>query len=397
MKSPKNTATTPARRGFVRGRLVGAAAIAFAVLFLIENVIFVATGALSYAAPIDEVLAYYAANRDALAIVSGLVALYLPLLLVFVTGLHGLVERRSGTGADWSRLHWTPIDPAPAAATAAPRFVAPYPASLLKLMVPVGVAMAVDRGLSDWPEPLEAMIVVSDNTATNLILDRISADTVNDYLDRIGLPLTRSMRKIRGDGTALKPAEGWSRAGRLPENERFGIGSSTPREMVQLLAMLAGHQQRRPEPIVLVQGVEHRRHLGSFRPGSKGDTDPCRSVHPAAAGRSRCTSASRSRLTAAISTTVVAMVTSISQGGVRDSIIPRIPSTRVASHNDSMDVPLCGVRCTNTPGRAHRPGPVRRLRRSPCRHSSPAPALRRPRRRPVLRRLLHRPALPRWQ
>ena len=104
MKSPKNTATTPARRGFVRGRLVGAAAIAFAVLFLIENVIFVATGALSYAAPIDEVLAYYAANRDALAIVSGLVALYLPLLLVFVTGLHGLVERRSGAGADWSRL-----------------------------------------------------------------------------------------------------------------------------------------------------------------------------------------------------------------------------------------------------------------------------------------------------
>ena len=31
-------------------------------------------------------------------------ALYLPLLLVFVTGLHGLVERRGGAGADWSRL-----------------------------------------------------------------------------------------------------------------------------------------------------------------------------------------------------------------------------------------------------------------------------------------------------
>ena len=30
-------------------------------------------------------------------------ALYLPLLLVFVTGLHG-VERRCGAGADWSRL-----------------------------------------------------------------------------------------------------------------------------------------------------------------------------------------------------------------------------------------------------------------------------------------------------
>ena len=31
------------------------------------------------------------------------------------------------------------------------------------------------------------MIIVSDNTATNLILDRITADAVNDYLDTIGL------------------------------------------------------------------------------------------------------------------------------------------------------------------------------------------------------------------
>jgi len=104
MRSPQNTATTLARSWFVRGRLVGAAAIAFAVLVVIENVLFAVTGALSYGAPIEDVLAYYAANRDAVAIVSGLVALYLPLLLVFVTGLHGLVERRGGAGADWSRL-----------------------------------------------------------------------------------------------------------------------------------------------------------------------------------------------------------------------------------------------------------------------------------------------------
>jgi hypothetical protein len=89
---------------FVRGRLVGAAAIAFAVLVLIENALLAVTGAQGYGAPIGEVLAYYTANRDAVAIVSGLVALYVPLLLVFVTGLHGLVERRGGFGADWSRL-----------------------------------------------------------------------------------------------------------------------------------------------------------------------------------------------------------------------------------------------------------------------------------------------------
>lgn len=104
MSSLQSTATTPARSRFVRGRLVGAAAIAFAVLVVVENAMFAATGAQSYGAPIEDVLAYYAANRDAVAIISGLVALQLPLLLLFVTGLHGLVERRSGAGADWSRL-----------------------------------------------------------------------------------------------------------------------------------------------------------------------------------------------------------------------------------------------------------------------------------------------------
>lgn len=93
-----------ARSRFVRGRLVGAAAIAFAVSVVIENAVLGAAGAPTYGAPIEEVLAHYAADRDSVAIAAGLVALNLPLLLVFVTGLHGLVERRGGAGADWSRL-----------------------------------------------------------------------------------------------------------------------------------------------------------------------------------------------------------------------------------------------------------------------------------------------------
>jgi beta-lactamase class A len=84
-------------------------------------------------------------------------------------------------------------------------------------------------------DAMHLMIVLSDNTATNLILDRITADTVNARLDKLGLSQTRSMRKVRGDGTQLKPAAGWSAAGQLPENQRFGIGVSTPREMVTLL------------------------------------------------------------------------------------------------------------------------------------------------------------------
>jgi beta-lactamase class A len=82
------------------------------------------------------------------------------------------------------------------------------------------------------------MIVLSDNTATNMILERFTADAVNAYLDRIGIKTTRSMRKVRGDGTQLKAADGWSAAGKLPENQKYGLGVSTPRDMVTILEKL---------------------------------------------------------------------------------------------------------------------------------------------------------------
>jgi len=82
------------------------------------------------------------------------------------------------------------------------------------------------------------MIVLSDNSATNMILELFTADTVNAYLDKIGIKTTRSMRKVRGDGPALKAAEGWSAAGRLPENQKYGLGVSTPRDMVAILEKL---------------------------------------------------------------------------------------------------------------------------------------------------------------
>lgn len=87
---------------------------------------------------------------------------------------------------------------------------------------------------------MHLMIVLSDNTATNLILDRIGADAVNAEMDHLGLKQTRSLRKVRGDGNQLKPPSGWSAAGRLPENQRFGIGVSTPKEMVQLISWMDG-------------------------------------------------------------------------------------------------------------------------------------------------------------
>ncbi|HEV2688704.1 MAG TPA: serine hydrolase, partial [Bryobacteraceae bacterium] len=79
---------------------------------------------------------------------------------------------------------------------------------------------------------VHVMIVLSDNTATNLLLDKFSAEAVNAYMDSLGFPNTRSMRKVLIDG---KPPSGFSAAGKLEENRRFGLGSSTPREMAALI------------------------------------------------------------------------------------------------------------------------------------------------------------------
>lgn len=79
-------------------------------------------------------------------------------------------------------------------------------------------------------DAVNLMIVVSDNSATNMVLDAITADEVNARMDALGLKQTRSLRKIGGGGS--------SKAGDDPANKGFGIGVSTPREMVTLLEKL---------------------------------------------------------------------------------------------------------------------------------------------------------------
>jgi beta-lactamase class A len=87
-------------------------------------------------------------------------------------------------------------------------------------------------------DAMHIMIVLSDNTATNLLIDKLTANAVNKTMDALGLPETRSLRKVRGDGTKLKAPTGWSDAGLKEENKKYGLGVSTPREMVKLLEML---------------------------------------------------------------------------------------------------------------------------------------------------------------
>jgi len=83
------------------------------------------------------------------------------------------------------------------------------------------------------------MITLSDNTATNLILNRVGGNAVNARMAKLGLEQTRSMRKILGDGNKLKPfPSGISDEGAKPENKKWGIGRSSPNEMLTLLEKL---------------------------------------------------------------------------------------------------------------------------------------------------------------
>lgn len=71
------------------------------------------------------------------------------------------------------------------------------------------------------------MIVVSDNTATNMILDKIGTDAVNERMEKFGFRHIRSLRKIGGGGEAKIINQ--------DNNRLFGIGVATMREMGLLL------------------------------------------------------------------------------------------------------------------------------------------------------------------
>ncbi len=133
-------------------------------------------------------------------------------------------------------------------------------ASTIKLPILIGVYTAVQAGRARWTDTSELtkdnkvggsgvlgemsdgvkiplrdlvryMMLLSDNTGTNLVLDHVPANEVNAVMEKLGMKQTRSLRKILKGSVP----EGVSEAGNDPANKGFGIGVSTPREMVALL------------------------------------------------------------------------------------------------------------------------------------------------------------------
>jgi beta-lactamase class A len=137
-------------------------------------------------------------------------------------------------------------------------------ASTIKLPIMIELFSEAEQGKLDWNQKIELtdeektagsgvltefsggdtfpirdlmhlMIVVSDNTATNLILNRIGGDAVNARMAQLGLKQTAVLRKIMPTGNQAK---GVTVEGNKADNAPFGIGKSSPRDMVTLLEKL---------------------------------------------------------------------------------------------------------------------------------------------------------------
>ncbi len=100
-----------------------------------------------------------------------------------------------------------------------------------------GVLKHMDSGLAPTLADLAwLMIVLSDNTATNLLLDRLDIATVWQKTEALGLPQSRVHSKTFRRQTSIAP----------DSSARYGLGVAVPDEMTQLFALL--HEGRVVSP-----------------------------------------------------------------------------------------------------------------------------------------------------
>lgn len=160
-------------------------------------------------------------------------------------------------------------------------------ASVIKLAILYDAMVDVRAGKARWDEPitlhpgeavngsglltfldtpitltlkdvLTLMVIVSDNTATNLAIDRFGIDPVNARLQSLGLENTHLYKKV------MKPA-----TGPMPTDQpKFGLGKTTPREMATLMTYIGECQLHQ-------QGTATTPGTASFAPTDDADRAVC--------------------------------------------------------------------------------------------------------------------------
>ena len=113
-------------------------------------------------------------------------------------------------------------------------------------------------------DAVRLMMVLSDNTATNLVLDYLTTDAVNERMNSLGFKATRIMRRV-GSG-------GESKEGKSGDNlKRFGLGATTPHEMVQIMEKLERGEivskEASAQMLDLMKREQGRNSIGRNMPG----------------------------------------------------------------------------------------------------------------------------------
>ena len=107
-------------------------------------------------------------------------------------------------------------------------------------------------------DAVNLMMILSDNTATNLVLDVLTTDAVNARMESLGFKQIKIMRKVGSGGESM--------AGKDPENKKFGLGFATPREMVLVMEKLERGEIVSPaaskEMIELMKSEQGRNAIG---------------------------------------------------------------------------------------------------------------------------------------
>ena len=111
-------------------------------------------------------------------------------------------------------------------------------------------------------DAVNLMMMLSDNTATNLVLDVLTTDAVNARMESLGIKNIRILRKVGSGGDSI--------AGKDPANKPFGLGFSTMRDMVALMEKLERGEVISPkvskEMIELMKNEQDRNAIGRSLP-----------------------------------------------------------------------------------------------------------------------------------
>jgi serine-type D-Ala-D-Ala carboxypeptidase (penicillin-binding protein 5/6) len=77
-------------------------------------------------------------------------------------------------------------------------------------------------------DAMQLMIVYSDNTATNLVIDEVGLETTNKLMEELDCPATRLHAKVFRRNTSIAPER----------SQKFGLGSTSAADMIKLLELV---------------------------------------------------------------------------------------------------------------------------------------------------------------